>query len=189
MSGHLGYALSAAVVLGSLRVVMRSRFMPVEIERKFLVANDAWRSGVTGVRQIKQAYLMNTDRISVRVRIVAGEGAWLTMKTGQYGLSRHEYQYPIPINDAEDLIEHRQGAIIAKTRHHVPSGSLIWEIDVFEGANSGLLIAEIEIPAIDCAFERPGWLGEEITQSSQYYNSELALNPFSAWKTGPAAAG
>lgn len=155
--------------------------MPLEIERKFLVTNDSWRQSVIDVRRIRQAYLTQSDRMSVRIRVISGESALLTIKSVRAGPTRQEFEYPIPLPDAEQMIELRQGAIISKTRHLIPQGDLTWEVDVFEGENAGLLIAEIELPAPDLAFDRPEWLGDEVTQDRRYYNAELTLCPFSQW--------
>ena len=155
--------------------------MPLEIEKKFRILNDSWRQSVVGVRHIRQAYLARNDRLSLRIRVISGASALLTMKTVGSGPTRHEYEYPIPLQDAEELIELRQGAIITKTRHLVPQGGLTWEVDVFGGENAGLSIAEIELPDVHHAFERPDWIGEDVTHDRRFYNAELTRNPFAAW--------
>lgn len=155
--------------------------MALEIERKFLVANDNWRRYATRRRCIRQGYLMQNGRLSARVRIDDGGPASLTLKTLAPGIVRCEFEYSIPLDDAEQLLEAREGSVIAKVRHHVPAGDLVWEIDVFEGENSGLVVAEIELAHAEQRFERPTWLGTEITGVRRYYNADLARTPFSRW--------
>ena len=156
--------------------------MAIEIERKFLVIGDGWKQGVSRVRHLKQAYLTNNDKLSIRVRI-DGTAAALTIKTASAGRQRAEYEYAIPHTDAESLMRQREGSVIAKTRHIVPVGQLAWEVDVFEGDNAGLVIAEIELDRVDRQFERPAWVGNEVTNDRRYYNADLARVPFRQWPT------
>lgn len=154
--------------------------MPQEIERKFLVLDERWREGATGERLI-QGYLSAAVRCSVRVR-VAGDQAWLTIKGKIEGISRPEYEYPIPVADAEAML----GSLcelptIDKVRYRIPLGCHVWEVDEFSGANAGLVVAEIELDAEDEAFVRPPWLGVEVTQDRRYLNSHLARTPWSTW--------
>lgn len=158
--------------------------MQIEIERKFLVTGEAWRPLVREVVRIRQAYVAITDRASVRVRITDASAARLTIKSASAGRSRLELEYPIPVDDAEALLALRVGAEVSKSRHRVPAGRLVWEIDVFGGENRGLVVAEIELDDPDQPFERPGWLGAEVTGDRRYYNADLALVPFTRW---PAA--
>lgn len=155
--------------------------MPVEIERKFRVIGDAWRNSVARVRKLRQAYLSRGGPFSLRVRIDGSEAATLTIKTAGKGIERHEYEYAIPVPDALELMERREGALIVKTRHLVPAGGLTWEIDVFEGDNAGLVIAEVELPAADTFVARPDWLGAEITNDRRFYNADLARTPYRLW--------
>ncbi|MFZ1894475.1 MAG: CYTH domain-containing protein [Rhodoplanes sp.] len=155
--------------------------MAVEIERKFRVIDSAWMSSVTRKRGIRQAYLTKNGRVSVRIRIDGENKATLTIKTAQPGVSRQEYEYDIPVADAEELLELRDGAVIEKTRHDVPIGDVVWEIDVFAGENSGLVIAEVELVNDDQEFRRPSWVGEEITHDRRFYNADLAKRPFGSW--------
>lgn len=148
--------------------------MATEIERKFLVDNDGWRGRAEGSKAIRQAYLALDGRATVRVRIVDGLRAFLTVKSAVAGTTRSEFEYFIPVDDAEALMELRTGLVIEKRRHIVPIGNCIWEIDVFEGAHRGLTIAEIELPSADTAFERPDWIGREVTDDLGYYNASLA---------------
>lgn len=162
--------------------------MGIEIERKFLVANDGWRAQAEKSVRMAQGYLNDmqalragTQKASVRVR-VAGEQAFLNMKSRELGHTRQEFDYPIPVADAEDLLKLCVGGLIDKTRHYLPDkAGLVWEIDVFEGDNTGLVVAEIELPSADAAFARPEWLGREVTDQLRYYNLALAERPYSRW--------
>lgn len=160
--------------------------MALEIERKFLVADDDWRRAVVGQRRIRQAYLVKNERMSVRVRIDRDGPATLTLKSAATGIVRHEFEYAIPLADAEQLLETREGGVVVKVRHHVPAGDLVWEIDVFEGENNGLVIAEIELAHAGQNFDRPAWLGPEVTGNRRYYNAELARTPYSRWRLATA---
>jgi adenylate cyclase len=155
--------------------------MKYEIERRFLVVADGWRRSVVAQTAIRQAYLNFDGTSSVRVRIEDAVRAILTVKARGPALRRFEIEYPLPLADAEILLGHRRGSIVEKTRHIVPSGGSIWEIDVFAGENAGLVIGEIELRDDDQDFVRPGWLGAEITGDARYGNSALARRPFGAW--------
>ena len=154
--------------------------MSVEIERKFLVMDPRCIEGVRGERFV-QGWISRTRDATVRIRI--GEGrAWLTIKGRSEGISRLEFEYPIPVADAEQCMsELCDGAVIDKTRYLLPVGQHIWEVDVFGGENTGLVLAEVELSAEDEAFERPGWIGEEVSLDPRYFNSNLVKNPFSRW--------
>jgi len=152
-----------------------------EIERKFLVICDAWRQLVTGQIAIRQAYLGSDDKSSIRVRVRDNNTASLTIKARPVELGRLELEYPIPLAEAEALIELRQGSIVEKTRHLVPCGDLTWEIDVFSGDNAGLVIAEIELDHAHRKIEQPSWIGKEVTAHSEYYNSYLVQKPYLSW--------
>jgi adenylate cyclase len=128
--------------------------MAIEIERKFLVIGDGWKQGASRVRHLKQAYLAINDKLSIRVRIESTAAA-LTIKTASAGRQRAEYEYAIPLADADSLLRLCEGSVIAKTRHLVPVGKLAWEVDVFEGDNAGLVIADIELDRVDRQVERP----------------------------------
>lgn len=157
--------------------------MPLEIERKFCVLDDTWRADTVKVHRLRQAYLMKNEHISIRVRIDGHEAATLTIKTPAPGIERNEYEYPIPVADAEELFAQRDGSIIAKSRYLVPFKGLLWEIDVFEGPNSGLVIAEVELEDVRQDFQRPAWLGHEITYDPRFYNAYLAKHPYLSWRT------
>ncbi|MCE2943112.1 MAG: CYTH domain-containing protein [Lysobacteraceae bacterium] len=161
--------------------------MGIEIERKFLVVGDAWRAQASRRQRMAQGYLNDaasmqagTQKASMRVR-VAGEQAALNLKSRELGASRQEFEYAIPLADAEALLALCVGGTIDKTRHDVTVGAHLWEVDEFHGENAGLVVAEIELGAVDEAFERPAWLGAEVTEHARYYNLALSARPFAAW--------
>ena len=155
--------------------------MGIEIERKFLVRNEGWRPQAGAGQPMRQGYIGGMDKASVRVR-QAGDRAWLNIKGATLGIQRREYEYQIPLDDgAEILAELCSGALIEKTRFEVPVGDHVWEIDVFEGANAGLVVAEIELESPEEDFQRPDWLGEEVSGDPRYYNACLVDRPWSEW--------
>lgn len=151
-----------------------------EIERKFLVVSDQWRRGVSSSRGLRQGYLAIDGGNTVRVR-TDGEQSWLTIKGRSHGIIRPEFEYSVPPDDARELLGLCRGRIVEKTRHLVPCGDVVWEIDEFAGANTGLVMAEIELPAEDAAFSRAAWLGEEVTGDPRYLNANLAVHPYGLW--------
>lgn len=161
--------------------------MGIEIERKFLLANDEWRAAVAYSKHIAQGYLIDvralrdgTARASVRVR-VSGEQAWLNIKSVELGISRAEYELPLPLADAQSMLETLCDGVLEKTRHHVEIDGWLFEIDEFRGSNHGLFVAEIELPAADASFPRPAWLGHEVSNLPRYYNVNLLEHPFARW--------
>ncbi len=155
--------------------------MGVEIERKFLVARETWRASVEGETRILQGYLAEGQRSTVRARI-RGDAAYLTIKGATSGISRLEFEYPIPVADAEILLrELAVSPLIEKVRYRVRCGHHVWDLDVFSGANAGLVLAEIELDAENAAFERPDWVGEEVSVDPRYFNVNLARHPYSRW--------
>ena len=156
--------------------------MAVEIERKFLVQGDAWRRGAQGVRYV-QGYLNRDKARTVRVRI-AGTQGFLTVKGQSVGATRAEFEYPIPVEDAQALLALSDGPCIDKTRYCVPLDGVVWEVDVFAGDNAGLVVAEVELPSEDAPFTRPSWLGAEVTHDARYFNSSLSRHPFGSWTAG-----
>ncbi len=155
--------------------------MATEIERKFLVKDDSWRAQVISETRYKQGYLANQERASVRVRIGAGR-AFLNIKSATIGAKRHEFEYEIPLQDAEDMLLHiAAGPCIDKVRYEVPHGDHVWELDVFHGENAGLVVAEIELEAEDEPFDKPAWAGMEVTGDPRYYNAMLVRHPYSRW--------
>ncbi len=154
--------------------------MAVEIERKFLVCKETWRSSVEEESPIQQGYLAD-GATTVRVRRY-GELAYLTIKGPSSGISRLEFEYRIPLADAEVMLaELAVASVIEKTRYRVRCGSHVWDLDVFEGENAGLVLAEVELDAEDADFERPDWAGEEVSDDPRYYNASLSQNPYQSW--------
>jgi len=155
--------------------------MAIEIERKFLVVGDGWRDQVEDEIRLVQGYLTADARTTVRVRI-RGETAYLTIKGATQGISRLEFEYPIPVADAETLLhELAVSPLIEKIRYRVRHGGHLWELDVFAGANAGLVLAELELEAVDEVFARPDWLGAEVSDDPRYFNVNLAQWPYSDW--------
>jgi len=153
--------------------------MGVEIERKFLVRGNAWRGQITRSIAIDQGYL-GGERCSVRVRL-QDEVAMLNIKSREAGAQRLEFEYPLPVTDALELLERLSGPRVTKTRHHVVIDGDVFEIDEFAGANTGLVVAEIELDAVDAVFPHPAWMGREVTDEVRFYNLRLAETPFSDW--------
>lgn len=161
--------------------------MGVEIERKFLLRSDAWRPAVERSERIAQGYLVGAEalragltRASVRVRR-AGERAWLNIKSAQLGIERAEYEYPVPLADAEALLASLCDGVLEKFRHIVTVDGVVFEIDEFLGDNAGLVVAEVELDAPDAAFPRPDWLGREVSELGRYYNVNLIEHPYARW--------
>ena len=155
--------------------------MAKEIERKFLVKGDAWRSLAEGV-SYRQGYLNSQKERTVRIRTV-GEKAYLTVKGPTRGVTRTEFEYEIPYEDCLAMLEElAEKPIIEKKRYRLPAGSYVWEADEFFGVNEGLILAEIELPSEDAVFEKPDWIGEEVSGDPRYFNSSLVANPYSVWK-------
>ena len=155
--------------------------MGIEIERKFLVTNDSWHEAAGPGIPIKQGYLVGGKDASVRVRL-QGETANLNIKSATLGVRRQEFEYPIPVADAKVLLNtlcHRP--IIEKMRYLVPYANKQWEIDVFEGDNAGLIVAELELQDESEQYEAPPWLGEEVSHDPRYYNTCLSQHPFKDW--------
>ena len=161
--------------------------MGVEIERKFRVHGDAWRAQATRSVRMAQGYLNDhaavaagTQQASVRVRIGDGRG-WLNLKSREAGPPRQEFDYEIPLADAQALLRLCVGTPIDKVRHYVPFAGYTWEVDEFAGDNAGLVVAEIELPSVDAAFAKPAWAGDEVTELPRYYNLALAARPYCRW--------
>lgn len=155
--------------------------MAKEIERKFLVAGDYKQAAVSS-SHIVQGYIGRTPSLTFRIRL-RDERGYLTVKgrTDEAGMSRDEWEYEIPAADARELLAHSDGSI-EKRRYMVPAGRHTFEVDEFFGANEGLTMAEVELSSPDETFERPAWLGNEVTGDKRYYNSQLLQHPYSAWK-------
>lgn len=155
--------------------------MATEIERKFLVKNDSWRQQAYRSKHLRQGYLASDEIRSVRVRI-ADDEAHLNIKSGTLGVSRSEFEYAIPLEDAQEILENLCGkSLLEKTRHLVRHDEHVWEIDVFGGDNAGLVLAEVELKEIDEPFELPVWVGKEVSHDPRYYSSCLAEHPYQSW--------
>ena len=156
--------------------------MAIEIEHKFLLANDDWREHITRSVKYRQGYLSSQTTNSIRIRI-SDDLAWLNIKSATIGTHRHEYEYEIPLPDANEIINTLcRKPIIEKTRHFVIDDGNTWEIDEFDGGNQGLIIAEIELSKIGKSFSKPDWLGQEVTHDLRYYNNNLAIHPYIEWR-------
>jgi adenylate cyclase len=156
--------------------------MATEIERKFLLRDDSWRQEADAGVDYRQGYLPGDTSVAVRVR-AAGDAAWLTIKSGTQGISRREFEYPIPLADADEMLQHLcRRPLIEKRRHKVHRGKHVWEIDVFRGDNEGLVVAEIELCSVDEPFERPAWLGREVSDDARYFNARLSQHPYREWR-------
>lgn len=152
-----------------------------EVERKFLIADDTWRQAADRGVRYRQGYLSLEAGRSVRIR-QAGDHGFVTIKGRSEGAGRDEFEYPIPLADAQHLLEHLCiQPLIEKTRYMVCYGGWKWEIDEFDGENRGLTVAEIELPDERQPFPRPAWIAEEVTGDARYYNAHLVQHPYSSW--------
>ena len=154
--------------------------MGIEIERKFLVKNDSWKAAADKGRLCRQGYLKSDGGMTIRIRMM-GKKAFLTIKGPTTGISRTEFEYEIPCADAEALLE-LCGSLVEKVRHHISYAGMVWELDVFTGANEGLVMAEIELESEGQEVGLPEWAGEEVSGDSRYYNASLAKHPFTGWR-------
>ena len=155
--------------------------MAKEIERKFLVKGDAWRALAKGTTY-RQGYLNSAKERTVRVR-TAEDKAFLTIKGLTLGATRAEYEYAIPFDEGKAMLDAlAEKPLIEKKRYKIPAGGLTWEIDEFLGDNAGLIVAEVELKSEDQAFDRPAWLGDEVTGDTRYYNANLIKKPFTRWR-------
>jgi adenylate cyclase len=154
--------------------------MGIEIERKFLVTGDGWRQPAAGQTRFSQGYLSRDPARTVRVR-VAGDAAFLTIKGKTTGATRAEFEYAVPLADAQALLALSDGPVVEKIRHLCPHEGMTWEVDEFLGANAGLVVAEIELTDEAQAFAKPAWLGDEVTGDGRYVNANLAVRPFTSW--------
>lgn len=158
--------------------------MAQETERKFLLANEDWKTPELEGRLYKQGYLISSPEKAVRVR-VAGTHGFITIKSGSYpgGFGRDEFEYEIPVDDAIKIFETLcEPGTIEKTRYEIPYEGHVWEVDVFHGTNDGLITAEIELKSENEAFSSPSWLGEEVTHDKRYTNGILVRNPYTTWE-------
>lgn len=154
--------------------------MGLEIERKFLVKSDHWRTGAVG-KLYRQGFISIQKGRTVRVRVVEDMG-YLTIKAAAQGIARTEFEYPIPLQDAQTLLgQHCLPHLIEKTRYRIEHAGLVWEVDEFLGLNQGLIVAEVELESADQPIELPNWVGQEVTHQTRYLNSALSQHPYSAW--------
>lgn len=157
--------------------------MAYEIERKFLVTSDDWREQVEKTLQIKQAYFCNTAKASLRIR-VSDKSGYLSSKSMTMDIRRHEFEYEIPLHDAEFMLEYMcMGSPVIKKRHLITMGQHVWEVDEFLADNEGLVVAEIELGDENEPFEKPDWIGLEVSNDPKYINLSLVSNPFNSWTT------
>jgi len=157
--------------------------MAIEIERKFLVKNELWKTQVETKKHLKQGYFTEGGSRSIRVR-TNGKAAFINIKKklNDNGISRLEFEYEIPYADAEQLLEQVViQPIIDKVRYKVLNDGMIWDLDIFAGDNAGLMIAEIELEDINQAFQIPAWAGKEVSDDMRYYNMNLIAHPFKQW--------
>jgi len=155
--------------------------MAIEIERKYLVLSDAWSLNADSGMDMQQGYLLGTEHASVRIRL-QGDSANINIKGVTLGVRRDEFEYPIPVADAKYMLTHLcQKPMITKKRYHVDYDNHRWEVDVFAGENTGLIIAEIELTHEDEAFSLPEWVGEEVSHDHRYYNTCLVTHPYKDW--------
>ncbi|MFT6370675.1 MAG: CYTH domain-containing protein [Maribacter sp.] len=155
----------------------------IEIERKFLTISNEFKADATSKTRIVQGFLNTNPDRTVRIRI-KGEKGFITVKgkSNLAGTSRFEWEKEISIQEAEVLLELCEKGILEKTRFEIPSGNHIFEVDEFQGLNSGLTVAEVELSSEEEAFQKPGWLGQEVTGQIKYYNSQLSQTPYNTWK-------
>lgn len=155
--------------------------MAIEIERKFLLRNDDWRAEADSGTRMRQGYFAGPRRASIRVR-VEGESANLNIKSAELGIRRLEFEYPVPLAEAEEMLDSLcEKPLVEKTRFRVRHAGTDWEVDVFAGENAGLVVAEIELPSEDAVFEKPAWLGDEVSHDPRYYNVSLVTHPYCDW--------
>ncbi len=153
--------------------------MGKEIERKYLVSGTQWKDAAAGTLY-RQGYLNSQKERVVRVRTM-GDKAALTIKGISVGATRLEFEYDIPFEDCQQLLELCEQPLIEKTRYKIEHRGLIWEIDEFHGVNDGLIVAECELESEDQQIDKPKWVGDEVTSDPRYFNSNLIANPFSTW--------
>ena len=155
--------------------------MTIEIERKFLVINDNWRSLAQG-KVYRQGYIETANKITtIRVRII-GEKAYLTIKSKTEGISRHEFEYPVPLEDGKIMLDTLcNRPLIEKIRYQLYHDNLMWEIDEFQGENQGLIIAEVELQDENQIINLPDWVGKEVSHDPKYYNVNLTKYPYQTW--------
>jgi adenylate cyclase len=155
--------------------------MGIEIEHKFLVVDDSWREQSSGRIRLRQGYVETVDATTVRVRVIDERSAFLTIKGPSTGNTRAEFEYEIPLTDGQALLVQLCGNLVEKTRHFVQVHAHEWVVDEFDGMNSGLMTAEVELSTPDESFDVPEWAGADVTEDYRYSNSQLAACPYSQW--------
>jgi CYTH domain-containing protein len=148
--------------------------MPKEIERKFLVLSDEWRKHADGGKKMRQAVILAEPDRSIRVRLIDGKKARLTLKIDRNRISRHEFEYEIPMSDAREMLRLANGSAIIKTRYEVPHKGFVWEVDVYEGAFEGLVVAEVEMKSERDKPPLPHWVGVEVSDDRRFSNRAIA---------------
>ena len=155
--------------------------MGLEIERKFLVDHEKWRKAVKPAgTHFRQGYLLNDDKRTIRVRVTDQQG-FITLKGATTGITRKEYEYKIPVEDGNELLDGFARSEIEKIRYRIDFADKLWEVDEFLGDNEGLIMAEIELHDEKDEFEKPGWITMEVSDDERYYNSYLSMHPFKKW--------
>jgi len=156
--------------------------MGVETERKFLVKKDLWNKVRKEGTRYRQGYMLRQEDKTIRIRLIEGDQGYITIKGKAQGISRPEYEYPLPEKDAEELLENFCDAVVSKKRYKINIEGKLWEVDEFLGDNEGLIVAELELKEESEQFNLPEWIDTEVTGDLRYYNSELSVNPFKNWK-------
>lgn len=155
--------------------------MGIEIERKFLLKDDSWRQQADAGTRYRQGYLIGAKLASVRVRL-EGDKAFLNIKSMTLGVTRQEYQYPLPLDDAQAMLDSLcEKPLVEKTRYKIEHAGHEWEIDVFTGENAGLVVAEVELQSEQEPLSLPSWVGVEVSADPRYYNVNLVKHPYSKW--------
>ncbi|MDB5063207.1 MAG: adenylate cyclase [Mucilaginibacter sp.] len=155
--------------------------MGIEIEKKFLIDHEKWQQVIKPPGKVyKQGYLLSDEKRTVRVR-VADDVAYITLKGSTTGISRSEFEYTIPVNEGKEILKDMATSFIEKTRYNINHAGNVWEVDVFEGDNQGLIIAEIELKHENQEFEKPEWVKNEVSDDRRYTNAYLSVNPFKNW--------
>ena len=155
--------------------------MGIEIERKFLVDQEKWQQVIKPQGKVyRQGYLLSDEKCTVRIR-VADDVAYITLKGSTTGISRSEFEYTIPVNEGKEILKDMATSFIEKTRYNINHAGNVWEVDVFEGDNQGLIIAEIELKHENQGFEKPEWIKNEVSDDRRYTNAYLSVNPFKNW--------
>lgn len=156
--------------------------MPTEIERKFLVDDKKWEAlAKPKGNRYKQGYILSEEKRTVRIRVTE-DAAYITFKGASTGITRSEYEYAIPVNEGNEILDNFATSAIKKTRFIIKYAGHVWEVDVFDGDNNGLIVAEIELQSEEEEFEKPDWVGQEVSHDARYTNASLSVHPYKNWK-------